>query len=411
MRKPLQLNYLKFGVIAVVLLGTFSLGLIVLGNHPSGMNSLTVVNPVIGKNSQSITNKTDSKTNIKEASKPLPVYGHWRNFTTKDGLPSDKAYCVRIDGERVLVGTHDGLAVYEKGKWTTYTTKDGLAHNGIVSIDVSELTGDVWIGTLGGVSRWSGGKFENFTQFNSGMPNDLVYGITCDGKDVWVATGGGAGHYDTFTKQWEIFTEKNAPMHEPWTYGVSAGDGKVFIAAWGGGVIEYTTKTNKFKDYTDPDGEMEIDLLPDDGPVHDITTGTAYGSGILWVSTYFGLSEYDGAHWRGYFDHDSGLASNFINFVRAEGPVVYICSDKGLSATNGKSWVTYKKNDSNSDGMAIIKNFGRIDDGTPDTITKKMRLSPSIAHNFIIGVDADADVLWVATSQGVSRGELLKETK
>ena len=79
----------------------------------------------------------------------MPVYGHWRNFTTKDGLPSDKAYCVRIDGDRVLAGTHDGLAVYENGKWKTYTTKDGLAHNGVVSIDVSELTGDVWIGTFG----------------------------------------------------------------------------------------------------------------------------------------------------------------------------------------------------------------------------------------------------------------------
>ncbi len=76
------------------------------------------------------------------------------------------------------------------------------------------------------------------------MPNDLVYNVICDGKDVWMATGGGAGHYDTFTKEWEIFTEKNAPMHEPWTYGVSAGDGKIFIAAWGGGVIEYNTRQN-----------------------------------------------------------------------------------------------------------------------------------------------------------------------
>ncbi len=127
----------------------------------------------------------------------MPVYGNWRNFTTKDGLPSDKAYTVRIDGDRVLVGTHDGLAVYENDKWRTYTTKDGLAHNGVVSIDVSELTGDVWIGTLGGLNRWSSGKFETFNQFNSGMPNDLVYCVYCDGKDIWVATGGGAGHYDT----------------------------------------------------------------------------------------------------------------------------------------------------------------------------------------------------------------------
>jgi ligand-binding sensor domain-containing protein len=356
----------------------------------------------------SMNGQPSIRNDVKDDANKMPVYGHWRNFTVKDGLPSDHVYCVRIDGDRVLAGTHDGLAVYENGKWKSYTTKDGLPHNGVVSIDVSELTGDVWIGTFGGLSRWSGGKFENFTQLNSGMPNDLVYCVICDGKDVWVATGGGAGHYDTSTRQWEIFTEKNAPMHEPWTYGVSAGDGKIFIAAWGGGVIEYTKKTKQFKDYTDPDGEMEIDLLPDDGVVHDITTGTTWGAGYLWVSTYFGLSSYDGTHWKGYFKEHCGLASNFINFVRAEGPVVFICSDNGLSSTNGKSWVTYKKNDNDSNGKAIISNFSRDDDKTTDKTTKEISMSPSIAHNFIIGVDADKDVLWVATEKGVSRGELLK---
>ena len=156
----------------------------------------------------------------------MPVYGNWRTFTTKDGLPDDKCYSVRIDGDRVLVGTHHGLAVYENGLWRTYTTEDGLAHNGVASIDVSPLTGDVWIGTLGGLNRWSGGKFETFNQFNSGMPNDLVYNVFCYGKDIWVATGGGAGLYDTQKKEWKIFTEMNAPMHEPWTYALSAGDGR-----------------------------------------------------------------------------------------------------------------------------------------------------------------------------------------
>jgi len=371
-------------------------------------NSLLSIISLILSGICSINGQTPVKTDVKDDADKMPVYGHWRNFTTKDGLPSDHAYCVRIDGDRVLAGTHDGLAVYENGKWKTYTTKDGLPHNGVVSIDVSESTGDVWIGTLGGLSRWSGGKFENFTQLSSGMPNDLVYCVICDGKDVWVATGGGAGHYDTSTRQWEIFTEKNAPMHEPWTYGVSAGDGKIFIAAWGGGVIEYTKKTKQFKDYTDPDGEMEIDLLPDDGPVHDITTATTWGAGYLWVSTYFGLSSYDGTHWRGYFKEHCGLASDFINFVRAEGPVVFICTDNGLSSTNGKRWVTYKKNDNDSNGKAIISNFSRDDDKKADKTTKEIPMYPSIAHNFIIGVDANKDVLWVATEKGVSRGELLK---
>jgi len=401
-------NYFKFAGIVIVLFGILSMGLFIQGKSAPDINSRSSDEKPVSKDSEKKAVITSSKAELNDGKNIMPVYGHWRNFTMKDGLPSDHAYCVRIDGKRVLVGTHEGMAVYEDGKWKTYTTKDGLAHNGVVSIDVSELTGDVWIGTLGGLSRWSGGKFENFTQFNSGLPNDLVYCVYCDGKDIWTATGGGAGHYETNTKEWEIFTEKNAPMHEPWTYGVSAGDGKVYIAAWGGGVIEYTYKTKQFKDYTDPDGEMEIDLLPDDGPVHDITTATSFGNGILWVSSYFGLCKYDGTHWKGFFDHDSGLASNFINFVRSEGPIVYICSDKGLSSTDGNSWVTYKKTDNSSDGMAILKNYSRNDDSTVVHITKEVPQSPSIAHNFIIGVDAKDDVLWVATEKGVSRGELLK---
>jgi len=390
-------KYLKISVIVLVIFAIGCLAFLWSHGHISGKKADPSVNSATGE-VLSMANGENSGRQQGQKDEPMPVYGHWKNFTTKDGLPSDKAYTVRIDGDRVLVGTHEGLAVYVNKKWSTYTTRDGLPHNGIVSIDISKQTGDTWIGTLGGLSRWSGGKFENFTQFNSGMPNDLVYCVICDGKDVWVATGGGAGHYDTYTQEWEIFTEKNAPMHEPWTYGVSAGDGKIYIAAWGGGVIEYNNKTKQFRDYTDPDGFMEIDLQPHDGVVHDITTATSYAEGVLWVSTYFGMSRYDGKNWKGYFDHDSGLASNFINFLRAKGRVVFVCSDNGLSSTDGNNWVTYKKNDNNSDGKAIITN---------GTEKKEMALSPSISHNFIIGVDADKDVLWVATSHGVSRGELI----
>jgi ligand-binding sensor domain-containing protein len=399
MKKMIKNCSVKYAIMAIVFLGFISMGLVLIKKPGKALNNQQADKSTGINTKEGFGFKALSSAGIIKGTKAMPVYGHWRNFTTKDGLPSDKAYTIRIDGDRVLVGTHDGLAVYENGKWRTFTTKDGLAHNGVVSIDVSELTGDAWIGTLGGLNRWTAGKFETFNQFNSGMPNDLVYCVYCDGKDVWVATGGGAGHYDTYTKEWEIFTEKNAPMHEPWTYGVSAGDGKVFIAAWGGGVIEYNNKTKHFRDYVDPDGFMEIDLQPDDGVIHDITTATSYADSILWVSTYFGMSRYDGKNWKGYFKEDSGLASNFINFLRAVGPVVFICSDNGLSSFNGKTWVTYKKNDNNEDGKAIITNGKSV---------KEVPLSPSIAHNFIIGVDVRDDVLWVATSKGVSRGELLR---
>ena len=152
MKKTLQMNSLRKSV-SVIIWGICSVAIL---------------------NSQPSVEKKAVTTDVKDITRSMPVYGHWKNFTTKDGLPSDHAYCVRIDGKRVLVGTHEGMAVYEDGKWTTYTTKDGLAHNGVVSIDISPVSGDVWIGTLGGLSRWSGGKFETFNQLNSGLPNDLV---------------------------------------------------------------------------------------------------------------------------------------------------------------------------------------------------------------------------------------------
>ena len=324
----------------------------------------------------------------------MPVWGNWETFTTKNGLPANRVYCVRADGDRVWIGTSHGLVLYENDEFKTFTVEDGLAHPGVLAIDVSELTGDVWIGTLGGMNRYSGGQFEKFTQFNSGLANDVIYSVICDGKDVWCATGGGAGHYDTYKEEWAIYTERNAPMHEPWTYGVCAGDNKVWIAAWGGGVIEWQKENQTFRDYVDPDGEMEIDLFPDDGVVHDITTAVSYANGILWVATYFGLSRYDGSHWKGYFDHDSGLASNFINFVRAVGDVVYLCSDDGLSSFNSEEWISYRK--TNTGGNRIYWK-----DGVSST-----KADPTgIAHSFTIGVDVqEENTIWVATSYGLSRG-------
>lgn len=353
--------------------------------------------------------KVTAKKNINkiiQAAGEMPVYGNWETFTKEDGLPSNKVYCVKVDGDRVLAGTSGGLAVYEDGNWETYTTEDGLGHNAVVAIDVSELTGTVWLGTLGGLTSWSAGRFRTYTQLNSGLANDVIYSVDCDGKDVWTATGGGAGHLDTYTDEWDIYMERNAPMHEPWTYGVCSGDEKVYIAAWGGGIIEYNTETKQFRDYVDPDKQMELDVFPDDGLVHDITTGVSHDNGILWVATYFGVSTYDGKRWNSYFDHDSGLLSNFTNFIRAKNSVGYFCTDEGLSTFNGKKWISYQRNEDNTMGKTIVISGNKLTEG----VEKSEFSSPtSISNNFVIGVDVQDDVIWIATSKGLSRGEQINK--
>src|SRR5512141_2142754 len=95
------------------------------------------------------------------ATSGLPEF-KWVNYTMKDGLPDNKVFNVKVDGNRVWAGTENGLAVFENGKWKTYGTKDGLVHRAVLYLDVDKATHDLWIATMGGVSRLSAGRFDNF---------------------------------------------------------------------------------------------------------------------------------------------------------------------------------------------------------------------------------------------------------
>ena len=382
-------QHLKIIIVAVILIS----GGLLLGFNLKDINH----KPGDGNLSEFRNASSGRSVDLKKEVQELKIYDTWTHYTTKQGLPSDKINCVRVDGDRLWIGTDKGLALMEGNEISNvYTKEDGLAHHNVVSVEVSPTTGDIWVGTMGGLNRLSAGKFETFNQFNSGMPNDVVYQVYCVDKYVWVATGGGAGCYDIYNKQWKIFTEQNAPMHEPWTYGISGGDGKVYIAAWGGGIIEYEMETGQMRDYVDPDEEMEIDLFPDDGIVHDITTGSSYSEGILWIGTYFGMSRYDGVRWKGYFDHDSGLASNFINFTKAQGSAVWLCTDNGLSNFNGETWVTYRPVENSKKGEVIV---------TKGESKKTIITGSTISNNFLWGMDFQDDILWIASAKGLSKGE------
>jgi len=329
------------------------------------------------------------------ASHRMPIYGEWQVFTMQDGLPSNKVNTVKIDEGRILVGTDRGLAVLENNEWTIYTTDDGLAHRNVLSIDVDEASGDVWIGTMNGLNRWSAGVFERFDQFNSGLVNNVVYEVSVAQRYTWIATTAGANRYDTYTGQWKIFNEETSPMHEPWCYGITSAGNKAYIAAWGGGVLEYNNDTGTFRVYRDPDGHFNLTLFPDDGLIHDITTGVAFDNGTLWVSTYFGLGRYNGQRWWGYLDHDTGLTSTFINAVKAKNSVAYLATDYGLNTFDGTTWVTYNTIDGSENGETIITNGEN---------EEKLITDSAISHRFIWNMDVQDDVIWVATSYGLTRG-------
>jgi len=330
----------------------------------------------------------------------LPRF-RWENFTTADGLPDNRVYSVAVDGDRVWAGTDNGLALYEHGKWKVFTTADGLAHRAVLALALDKQTHDLWIATMGGLSRYSAGRFDTFTQLSSGLANDVVYGLAVQGDFLWVATAAGGSRLNTRTGEWSLYNERNTPMYEIWTYSVSAAPDKVYYAVWGGGVLEYDVKTGRWKDYNDPDGENEIVLYKDQGLIHEITTSVSYVNGILWAATYFGASRYDGRNWRNFLDKDSGLPSNFLNQVKTiDGTRTWFSTDKGLAYFDGENWATWRP---------------ALDTRTPEMLVRDARgavsrvpVDTAPAHHYIFGVDFQGDDLWVATAKGVSHGIPIK---
>ncbi len=339
-----------------------------------------------------------------EAVKLPYVYTKWKNYTVKDGLPNDHIFAVKADGPRVWIGTENGLAMLDKrtGKIKSWTEKDGLPFQAVTGIDVDPKTGDVWLALFGGgLARFSGGRFDHWHQLNSGLVNDVVYGVAIQGDNVWAATTAGTSRYNMKTGEWTIYNEKNAPMEEIWNYGVTYNGGdKMWLAVWGSGVLEYEISKDRWKDYLDPDGEMEIDLYRDDGVPHVITTAAQEVEGALWVSSYFGAARYDGRHWRAFYNQDSGLPSDFINNLKGRSSdEAWFCTDKGageITDFSSNTWVVYTREAKGEGGKAVVMRDREV--------LETVELPVSVPHNFIIAADVDGNDVWIGTAKGVGWG-------
>ena len=103
----------------------------------------------------------------------------------------------------IWFGTEGGLTKYDGVSFINFTEKDGLINNDVWSlfIDNNEI---IWIGTLQGISQFDGEVFTPFTipeaepDYNRGVTSaKIVHSIMEDSKgQMWFGTNAGAYFYD-----------------------------------------------------------------------------------------------------------------------------------------------------------------------------------------------------------------------
>jgi ligand-binding sensor domain-containing protein len=114
-------------------------------------------------------------------------------------IPSDNVYSIFIcpDGTQWF-GTNMGVARHKGNvtlrNWTAFSTKEGLVNNFVQAI-ATDLNGNMWFGTQGGISCFDGSVWNSFTT-DDGISSNNILCIAVDRNNIiWFGTDSGVTSY------------------------------------------------------------------------------------------------------------------------------------------------------------------------------------------------------------------------
>jgi len=134
-----------------------------------------------------------------------PVYEPKRKEVWSEFFTGAAVNDVALNGDDVWLGTTDGLVKFPAlapSRAVTYTTADGLLDDDIFSVDVED--GEVWAGSMKGLSRFNGTNFVNYTS-EDGLLKGSVVAIDAGEDYVWLGLDTGIARFDKglgFIKNW-----------------------------------------------------------------------------------------------------------------------------------------------------------------------------------------------------------------
>lgn len=151
-------------------------------------------------------------------------------YSIADGLPQSQVSSIAEDKQGYLwVGTLGGLGRFNGSNFVNFSTKDGLLNNRITHLYVQDE--QLWIGHEGGVSLYSNGKFRKWI-FAEENKNVNVLAIKAFKKGVVIATNGGGLFF--INEQFQI---RNILLKTPdknRIRGLLVVDNQLYIATRGG---------------------------------------------------------------------------------------------------------------------------------------------------------------------------------
>jgi len=363
--------------------------------------------------------------NLKPGDYQVRCYtGEYVYFDQK--TPQMKGTILRVEPEKTLNNIDFRFPPFKKGLWRHYTRMDGLAHNTVNTIYVAP-EGFLWLGSdAGGISRFDGKEFVNFTP-EDGLPSyPSIWAIHQEPDGMMWFGLWGSGIYCYDGKELAKFAPEEEGLAHANVLAIQRDtDGALWFGTWGRGVYRYDGKN--LSSFTTADG------LPNNSvfPFH------CAPDGIMWFWTPPGwFSRYDGKEFTNFTDKDA-LVNNYEAFVNLKShhnlPIHrapngdlwlgHILWGTGVLGYNGKRYVNFTTADglphnlvtsiqSTSDGVAWFGMWGGGISCYDGTGLINFTLQDGLLSNIVKHLYIDPDgVIWVAAGSaivGLERGGLFR---
>ncbi|MCP4726258.1 MAG: GHKL domain-containing protein, partial [bacterium] len=310
----------------------------------------------------------------------------------------------------IWIGAMGGVSKFVMPKFTGYTPEEhGIADNP-VSLILEVSNGDLWFcADDEGVSRYDGSKFSLYTSQN-GLVNDWVTTMFEDSDgNLWFGTRGGVSRKNS--NNWEKFTvEKDGLIENIITTIFEDNSGNIWLGTLGSGVSKFTG--NGFENYT-PD---EFDL-----PGGTITCIEQDNSGDIWFGTNEdGVSRFDGETFT-KFNTSNELIDDWVKIIFKDSRgVLWFGTHGGVSRFDGTDFSDYTDQEGLIDNRihAIYEDDEGIiwfatDGGLSQfngTEFRNFTTGQGLSSNVCYFIVREKDYYYIGTNKGLNRfdGERFK---
>ncbi|MCC6690630.1 MAG: hypothetical protein IT235_03780, partial [Bacteroidia bacterium] len=240
--------------------------------------------------------------------------------------------------------------------------EDGLPQSSIYTM-LQDHNGNIWFGTMSGVSKYNGLRFQNYTKHDSLAEYRVTSSCMDKAGNIWFGHwNGGISKYSPASLKFHVVKTGDHYISTAINYITLDKKGKLWFSTNGQGLLTYTPAGDELQ------------------KVSDSETGT------------FNL-----------IDKSAGLPSNKVNSVAVDGGgVIYVSTTNGLVKTvDGKSFETIKTIPSILITCTLIDGKGNLWVGTEDKGVTRINLSSGesktytssegLAFNYVKTIIEDAD--------------------